>query len=330
MAVSLVVVNYFSSRELARLLDSPHGCDEVIVVDHSESAGEAEALDSLPIDRLIVRNNSGYGDGLNHGVSRAKGDVVLLANPDLVFGKGATEALTSVVQNEKVGAAGPRFWWGTERNWLLPHAYDLSFRSEWMSRWMPRRNTLRYLTAQTKFWKTGKTIDCPVLSGAILAMRREVFTSLGGFDPKYFLFFEENDLARRLIRSGYRLKMVPEAEIHHGVGCSLGPSTYEDAHLQSLQRFRHLHFPLWYRLLYPHPPPEAGLAWKERSSVALHSEDVLLLSPHASFIPSAARLVREGDTLTALPPIPADQGSRFHLAVLSGSTLGYAGEIQVE
>jgi len=41
-------------------------------------------------------------------------------------------------------------------------------------------------------------------------------------------------------------------------------------------------------------------------------------------------LVREGDTLTALPPIPADQGSRFHLAVLSGSTLGYAGEIQVE
>ncbi len=71
---SLVVVNHHGSSDLARLLEVIDGIDEVVVVDHSEDEDEAANLHKLPVHRVVVQSNSGYGAGLNRGVREASGD----------------------------------------------------------------------------------------------------------------------------------------------------------------------------------------------------------------------------------------------------------------
>jgi GT2 family glycosyltransferase len=61
---------------------------------------------------------------------------------------------------------------------------------------------------------------CSLLSGAAMLVRREAFNRLGGFDPNIFLFWEDNDLCRRVIDSGGQVLFVSESEMRHVRGGS--------------------------------------------------------------------------------------------------------------
>jgi GT2 family glycosyltransferase len=68
------------------------------------------------------------------------------------------------------------------------------------------------------------------VQGACLAARRNVFQALGGFDPKFFLYFEETDLCLRARRAGYRIEWLPHLQVLHAAGHSQAPLSQYQRH----------------------------------------------------------------------------------------------------
>lgn len=200
MSVSLVIVNFHSARALASMLRSVEGVDEIVIVDHSENEEELAALKGLGATRVIAQPNGGYGAGLNRGVRESTGDRLLLANPDLSLRSGTVAALVRSLDVPGVGITAPQLTWDEAGRWAVPQAPDTTWWREIEGRyslWTARR---RYLKEQVRLWQSREPTATGLVSGTLMAVKRSTFLAAGGFDPKYFLFYEENDFCMRVRR----------------------------------------------------------------------------------------------------------------------------------
>ena len=320
MRISLVTVTWHSSPWLARLLPTLDGVDEVVVVDHSEDPAETRRLRDLPVQRLVTQENRGYGGGLNRGVQEASGEILLLANPDVRLAPGAVEALARLVTEPGVGAAGPMLLWAEDRPWQLPHSAHHTWFREWAASRFPRLARRLYLRQMDLAWKAASPAVVPVIGGAVMATTRAVFEASGGFDERYFLFFEENDWCLRLRRRGLRLMVEPRAKVFHA-WCHAIRNAAARHHTRSLDLYRRAHFPAWYLSRFPEPPAPGTPALPPAAGAGCTAGDELLLVSSPLCIP-AARLVAprpSGDAAEFLPgSLPP---GRYHLVRRSGRRL---------
>jgi GT2 family glycosyltransferase len=224
--VSFVTVAYRSSKVLAAALASLRReagrsglAVEVVVVDHSEDAEELRRLERLEPDRLVAAANRGYAAGINTGLAVARGERLLVSNPDIEFQAGALAALLDGLAAFDI--VGPQFVIG---EFMLPPADEQTPLAEWR-RWRAarsparRRALLRREVARwRRVWESSCACPVPALSGALLAFARPVWERLGAWDEAYFLFFEETDWLRRARRAGLRLAVVPGARVLHRWG----------------------------------------------------------------------------------------------------------------
>jgi N-acetylglucosaminyl-diphospho-decaprenol L-rhamnosyltransferase len=179
-----------------------------IVVDNASSDGSADLAQRLGARVLRQGRNEGFGRGMNAGVSAAATEFCLLTNPDLTYEPGAVGALLEAA----------RRW--PDAGLLAPRIVEPDGRFFWQARSL----LAPYLTnpAGTLALPEG---DCcaPFLSGASLLVRREAFLALGGFDPAIFLFYEDDDLCRRMADAGHALVHVHAAVARHVRGGSSAP-----------------------------------------------------------------------------------------------------------
>jgi N-acetylglucosaminyl-diphospho-decaprenol L-rhamnosyltransferase len=253
---TLVLVNYFAADLLGRAISSARESSRtplrVVVVDNSGDSAESAQLRSLPVDEVIeAPENPGYGAGANMGARNA-GGVIIVANPDVEFFPGSIDRLAGEVSRYGIVAAGPKFVWDREGEWLLPppdlptlgRALDrlAAGRSRWWAeRWLARRQRER-----GRFWLRQRPADERVLSGAVLCLRAEAFHAVGGFDAGYRLYFEEIDLLERLRRGGGRIRYVPEAVCRHLYNQSAGRASEAGAlYARSERRYYERHFGAW-------------------------------------------------------------------------------------
>lgn len=222
---TLVVVNYFSARltrdAISTARDASRAPLEAIVVDNSCDDGEWSTLEDAGADvRIRADRNLGYAGGINAGVRRARGDVIIVSNPDVRFHGDAVSRLIASI-DDGVDAAGPALFWDDEERWILPPS-DAMTRREWLDRTLAARyeswaraRDRRRIRRRLEFWTRTSQVETGVLSGAVLAIRKAVLDRLGGFDESYPLYFEEVDLLRRLRRTGRKIAYVPEARCRH-------------------------------------------------------------------------------------------------------------------
>lgn len=180
-----------------------------LVVDNASGDGSAEIAERAGATVLRNARNEGYGRGNNRGVRAATTPFVLIVNPDLEIAPGAVAALLAAAETYPDAAAlAPRIVEPSGRVFLQP----------------------RSLLSPPHLNLAGRMVlpegdAClPFLSGACLLLRREVFLGLGGFDPEIFLFYEDDDLCRRLRDAGHALVHVDAASARHGRGRSTAPS----------------------------------------------------------------------------------------------------------
>lgn len=209
-SITAIVVSYDSADVLPACLDAlAREGVPAIVVDNA-SGDDSRAISAARGARVIANlRNEGYGRGNNIGIAAAETPFVLIVNPDLELKPGAAAALLDAARRyPEAGMLAPRIVEPSGRVFLQPRSL-LSPGHLNRSGAMPIPDGDACL---------------PFLSGACLLVRRELFLALGGFDPSIFLFYEDDDVCRRMRDAGHGLVHVHEAEVQHGRGRSSAPS----------------------------------------------------------------------------------------------------------
>lgn len=244
---AVVVVTHQTRDEVLGCLASIDVETDVVVVDNGSTDGTAGAVRQRhPHVEVLELANAGFARGANAGVRATRAEVVVVANADVRFGAGALARLARVFDDDPaLGAAGPlvRYPSGAIQASArrVPGAGD-AFGHAVFGRLAPgNRWTRRYHDLPADALPRERDVDW--LSGCAIAVRRQAFDAVGGFDPGYFLYVEDVDLGVRLRDAGWRLRHVPEAEVTHVVGASTRhrPLRARIAHARGIDRFHARH-----------------------------------------------------------------------------------------
>jgi N-acetylglucosaminyl-diphospho-decaprenol L-rhamnosyltransferase len=207
--VTAIVVAHDSAHALPACLDALQ-CEGVpaIVVDNASEDGSTDAAEARGAQVIRNARNEGYGRANNIGVAAAVSEFVLILNPDLVLEPGAAAELV---------AAAERY---PDAGILAPRIVEPDGRVFFQA-----RSVLAPYLANAAGKPCRPEGDCcaPFLSGACLMVWRASFLQLGGFDPHIFLFYEDDDLCRRMADAGYALVHVHGASARHVRGGSSAP-----------------------------------------------------------------------------------------------------------
>jgi GT2 family glycosyltransferase len=203
--VSAIIVSYADARATRGAVESLRAQtrppDEVIVVDNHPDAPAAAALDGAAVELLRPSGNIGFAPACNLASERARGDHLLILNPDAIAEPECVERLLEA-SGDGVGLVGAQV--------LLPdgvrvnagdnplHVAGLS----WSGRYLEPR-------------EQGPPRDAAVVSGAAMLVRARAFRDLGGFPPGFFLYGEDVDLAWRLRLAGWGVRFCPGAAVRH-------------------------------------------------------------------------------------------------------------------
>jgi len=232
--LSLIIVTYNSQDFIAECLRSVErarakvkdmGRDEgqeveTIVVDNASTDRTVEIVKQFGWVHLICnRKNLGFAAGINRGAREARGEWLLLLNPDCVVEENAFAELHKFVQtcDLQIAVIGLQLLNpdGTLQpsGRKFPKVWEFVLALLGFHRW-----------AETR-WFEGRDFtqvqEVDEVSGAALAIRRKVFEQVGGMDESFFLFFEELDLCRRVKNAGWKTVYLPSAKVKHHWGASV-------------------------------------------------------------------------------------------------------------
>lgn len=183
-----------------------------------QRALDAAALPAV-VRVLSGHGNVGYGAGHNLAFLTGNGEIHLILNPDVLLEEEALSAgLAFLAAHPEAGLLTPAAWDDDGRRQYLgkryPTVLDLALRG-FAPAWLRRRfqarldcYELRDRTGDEVFW------DPPIASGCFMLCRRAALERVGGFQPDYFLYFEDFDLSLRLA-TVTRLVYVPAVRIVH-------------------------------------------------------------------------------------------------------------------
>lgn len=235
MNVDAVLVHFgdpHPTRVAAERVDAA-GIQSVTIVDNSGNLPRGLAGRVLAPGR-----NLGFGAGMNLGVQAGCSPWLLLLNPDVELAPGAIATLLAAAERDAgLAVVAPRL-----RHPDGQEQINGGRASGWVrevSRCLGVGPRLRRLRARARHeaYRTGALIERPWVSGAAVLVRRAAFAQVGGFDERYFLYYEDEDLCRRLRAAGWRVAVCPAADAVHQVGGSTG--SYQSVHFESSRALYH-------------------------------------------------------------------------------------------
>ena len=220
--VSAIVLNYRTPQHAvlcvqALCAQTISDQTEILVVDnHSEddSIGVLQnRLGGLRNVRILESpKNAGFGIGYNTGLRHARGRYILINNPTKKLAANAVAIMVEAMERDpSLGIVGPKLLQedGTVRDSAraFPGILDVIIKRTWLERiFQSRMRRYRQLDQDPDSAR-----DTDWVIGGWLLIRQELLETINGFDPRYFLFFEDIDLCRRTWQAGYRVRFLPEA-----------------------------------------------------------------------------------------------------------------------
>ena len=257
--VSVVLVS-FNTRDLLRECRQAvfTGSDvslEVFVVDNASSDGSAEMVRAEFPEVTVIANevNLGFAAANNRALERASGRYAVLLNPDALLRPGDLErAVSKMEATPSAGLAGARLV-GRDGSWQPSARQFPSLTNDVLalSGLSAKFGRSRFFGRADRTWANPEE-PAPVdwVPGAFSIIRSEVLKTVGCFDERFFLYYEEVDLCRRIVEAGWQVWYWPElVVVHIGGGSQL-----------ALWRMRSAL--LYYR---KHHPQQAWLAMRAES-----------------------------------------------------------------
>jgi GT2 family glycosyltransferase len=228
MKISVIVVS-FNTREILRncLLSLNNASEkldvEIIVVDNNSHDGSADMVESDFSNCTLLRSSSnlGFAAANNWGFKIAKGEFILLLNPDAIIAPGSLErSIEYMNQNPKLGMGGGRLI-DKFGNWQPSARQFPSLLNEFLtiSGLAHRFPSSKFFGRADRTWDTSDEAVCvDWVPGAYAFIRKAALEQAGPFDERFFLYYEEVDLCRRFIQSGWLIAYWPDIEVKHWGG----------------------------------------------------------------------------------------------------------------
>jgi GT2 family glycosyltransferase/glycosyltransferase involved in cell wall biosynthesis len=228
--VSVVLVNFRGAADtleaIAHLgkIDWPKDRLEIVVVENNSGDDSAELIRaSAPGVKLVIsKTNEGFAGGCNLGVAASSGEFIALLNNDAKPDPGwIRAAIDKFDESSKIGAVASRVldWGGVLVDYIGSAMtwYGMGYKP---------------LTAEPVPRGHDRARDVLFGTGSAMFIRRSVFDELGGFDERYFMFFEDVDLGWRLNLAGWRFVYEPASLAYHKHHASMeGFGSFKETYL---------------------------------------------------------------------------------------------------
>lgn len=236
MKLSIIIVNYNVKHFLEQCLHSVQSAIndqeiEVFVVDNNSVDGSLDMVKKKFPDVKIIANkyNAGFSKANNQAIREARGEYVLLLNPDTVVENDSFSKIISFMdEHPDAGGLGVKMLDGAgrflpESKRGLPTPAVAFYKIFGLSRLFPKSKTFgKY---HLSYLDKDRVHEVEILSGAFMLMRKKVLDKIGLLDETFFMYGEDIDLSYRIIKAGYKNYYLPETRIIHYKGESTKKSS---------------------------------------------------------------------------------------------------------
>lgn len=224
--VSIVIVNYNTLQLTANCIESvfdrTHGLEfEIILVDNNSQDGSKEFFEKdKRITYIYSIHNLGFGRANNLGFEVAKGKYLFCLNSDTLLVNNAIKILYDFMEmHPECGACGGNLY---NANMHPAHSFNRRMPGivEEIDQALSRKLSKNIYGKSYMHNFSGKPLQVAYITGADLMLRGSAIKSHGGFDSRFFMYFEETELQYRIHKSGMSIYSVPTAKIIHLEGAS--------------------------------------------------------------------------------------------------------------
>ncbi len=244
--VSYIIVNYYSAEHtlasIESIVQNTHQVSyEILLVDNN-SGFDRETVSHWPQVRLLLSDrNRGYGAGCDWAARQAHSRYLFFINNDTRLLNDAGGELARFLDTHLSAAlAGPQLIDSRLRP-AISFDYEPTLALKLFGKGLLKALTSRHFPPRDGSVQTPTLVD--LTSGACMFIRTEIYRAIGGFDPQFFLYCEEEDLALRVRRKGYEVYFVPSARVLHiGGGSSKNIAALKKEFYISFFKFYSKHY----------------------------------------------------------------------------------------
>jgi GT2 family glycosyltransferase len=223
--VSIVIVSFNTRKVLQECLlavyrESGALRVQVIIVDNGSTDGSPEMIEQEFPDVVLIRSkvNLGFGGANNLGFESAEGRYVVLLNSDAFLTEGALAlSVAHMDANPRAGLGGGRLI-GRDGSWqpsarMFPTVFTNLIVLSGLSTKFPNSRLFGHFD---RTWANqGEAAEVDWVPGAYSIIRAEALEAAGLFDPRFFLYYEEVDLCKRIQQKGYAIWYWPDISVVH-------------------------------------------------------------------------------------------------------------------
>jgi len=219
--VSIITIPYKSEKHIGPLLDSIKKSKDglkkqVIVVDNYGQDKSAQIAKEHPLKPLVLEpgENLGFAKAANLGLKKAKGKYIFLINPDTTLVGNSLRYLYDFAEkNKPLGAVAPKLVFPNNKTqpsvMKLPNIWNAF-----------KHYFLGCKNCFGKYLPKGSVAKVEVAVMAAFFIPAEVIKKIGGLDERFFLYYEDVEFCRRLLKAKLPLYYFPKAKVRHVHGAS--------------------------------------------------------------------------------------------------------------
>ena len=253
--ISIIIVNYNVERFLEQCLYSVQRAisgisAEIFVIDNDSADNSCEMVrQKFPAVTLIANNeNLGFSKANNQAIKRAKGEYILLLNPDTIIEEDTlSKTLAFMDVHPDAGGLGVKMIDGNglflpESKRGLPTPSVAFYKVSGLSKLFPLSK--RFGRYHLRYLDPDKIHTVDVLSGAFMLLRRTVVDEIGLLDEEYFMYGEDIDMSYRITQAGFSNYYYPKTTIVHfkGESTKKGTLNYVMLFYKAMYIFAHKHY----------------------------------------------------------------------------------------
>jgi O-antigen biosynthesis protein len=255
MKLSVIIVNYNVKHFLEQCLHSVYKAakgieTEIFVVDNNSVDGSAQLIREKFPDLHFIENreNVGFSRANNQAIRMAKGEYILLLNPDTVVEEDTFSKVTGFMDNHpEAGGLGVKMIDGKgtflpESKRGLPTPWVAFYKMFGLSKLFP--NSRKFGKYHLSYLNPNEIHEIEILAGAFMLLRKKALDKVGLLDEDFFMYGEDIDLSYRIIQGGYKNYYFPETTIIHykGESTKKGSLNYVKVFYNAMIIFARKHF----------------------------------------------------------------------------------------